>query len=150
MAKKFDFTGSMLNDVSLVGNKINNEKKYKIVYLPVGHLIPSEFNKDYSVNEIERLKSSIKEHGLNQAFVVRKSKERGEGYYEIIYGHRRRMAILDIIKDGDDTYKEVPCIIKDVEDDVDMEIMLIDGNDTIRYESEADKMRHVVRLKGAL
>jgi hypothetical protein len=28
MAKKFDFAGSMLNDVSLVGNKINNEKKY--------------------------------------------------------------------------------------------------------------------------
>lgn len=66
---------------------------------------PFQVNKD---EEMDRMVETIKERGVSTPLIVR---PREDGNYEIISGHRRRMAseLAEL--------KEVPCIIRNLTDD---------------------------------
>lgn len=140
-----NFAGSSVGDVLSKNKSLKSAENFQITYIPIEQLIPSNKNK-YSLTEINTLAASIHDEGLNQPIVVRVYPE-DKNKYEIIYGHRRRLAILLNIENGDDRYKKVPCLIKEISDDIDMEITLINGNATTRELSDSDKMHQIARLK---
>lgn len=78
-------------------------------------------NHPFKVNddkEMENMVETVKTGGIIMPLVVR---QRDDGNYEIISGHRRKMASQ---KAG---LKEVPCIIRDLSDD-EATIIMVDSN----------------------
>ena len=98
------------NEVSQPLNTISQDiftsEKNKIVELPISILKPSIYQprKNFDKESLEELSLSIKEHGLLEPLLVKKS---DEDKYEIICGERRyracKLANLD----------NVPCLIRD-------------------------------------
>ncbi|OGX46390.1 MAG: hypothetical protein A3G38_00175 [Omnitrophica WOR_2 bacterium RIFCSPLOWO2_12_FULL_51_8] len=93
--------------------------KDEIVYVQTGQIKPNPFQprEDFDSQNIEELAQSIREKGVIQPLLVRR---KGEGY-ELIAGERRlrAAAILQL--------KEVPIIVKDVEDRDSLEMALIEN-----------------------
>lgn len=96
------------------------ESKGELQKLPVEFLQPGRYQprKDMSPDALEELASSIRSQGIIQPIVVRQVAEQK---YEIIAGERRwraaQLAELDV----------VPCLIKDVPDEVAVAIALIEN-----------------------
>lgn len=96
------------------------ESKGELQKLPVEFLQPGRYQprKDMSPEALEELASSIRSQGIIQPIVVRQVAEQK---YEIIAGERRwraaQLAELDV----------VPCLIKDVPDEVAVAIALIEN-----------------------
>lgn len=96
------------------------ENKGELQKLPVEFLQPGRYQprKDMSPEALEELASSIRSQGIIQPIVVR---QMAENKYEIIAGERRwraaQLAELDV----------VPCLIKDVPDEVAVAIALIEN-----------------------
>lgn len=79
----------------------NKELKLEIVYVPMEHLIASEYNpRKISNKQIEELKTSIKEYGMVEPIIINGSKER---YGIIISGHQRFRLLQEL------GYTEAPC-----------------------------------------
>lgn len=95
------------------------ENQDKIIYVQTGQIKPSPYQprEDFDTQSLEELTQSIKEKGLIQPLIVRKKGD----YYELIAGERRLRAakLLNI--------KEIPVIIKDVDDRDSLEISLIEN-----------------------
>ena len=90
--------------------------------VPIEFLVPSllQPRKSFAQEELESLANSIKERGILQPILVRKSGERG-GEFEIIAGERRwRGAQLAGIH-------EVPVIIKHLRDEEVLQVALIEN-----------------------
>lgn len=96
------------------------EHKGELQKLPVEFLQPGRYQprKDMSPEALEELASSIKTQGIIQPIVVRLI---GKDQFEIIAGERRwraaQLAGLDV----------VPCLVKDVPDEVAIAIALIEN-----------------------
>jgi len=94
-------------------------RKDEIIYVQTDQIKPNPFQprEDFDVQGIEELAQSIKEKGVIQPLLVR---HKGD-YYELIAGERRLRAanLLDL--------KELPIIIKDVEDRDSLELALIEN-----------------------
>ena len=96
------------------------DAKSELQKLPVEFLQPGRYQprKDMSPDALEELASSIKSQGIIQPIVVRQIAEQK---YEIIAGERRwraaQLAELDT----------VPCLVKDVPDEVAVAIALIEN-----------------------
>lgn len=94
-------------------------KREEILYLPLEQIKPSPFQPrvDFDSLSMEELTQSIKEKGVIQPILVRR---RGDAY-ELIAGERRFRAanLLNL--------KEIPVIIKNVEDRDSLEIALIEN-----------------------
>lgn len=88
-------------------------ESFKIEYINVWNLLPNEKNKDFSMDEIEDLKASILDVGLQQNLVVTPWKD---GQYKILTGHRRREALFQLIQEGHKELLNVPCIVRKFED----------------------------------
>lgn len=90
-----------------------------IFYIDVNHIKPNakQPRKYFDDEKIEELAESIKQYGVIQPIVLRKS----QNYYEIVAGERRwraaRIAGL----------KEVPCIIRDFTDEENMLVAIIEN-----------------------
>ncbi|MCM8800758.1 MAG: ParB/RepB/Spo0J family partition protein [Candidatus Omnitrophica bacterium] len=101
------------------GQKETQEKQDKIIYVQTGQIKPSPYQprEDFDLQSLEELTQSIKEKGLIQPLIVRRKGD----YYELIAGERRLRAanLLNI--------KEIPVIIKDVDDRDSLEISLIEN-----------------------
>ncbi|MGH7793026.1 MAG: ParB N-terminal domain-containing protein, partial [Thermodesulfobacteriota bacterium] len=84
------------------------KERYGYLLANIGEIRPNAFQprKDFDETSIEELAQSIKENGIIQPLVVRKS----EGNYEIIAGERRWRAAQRV------GLTKVPVIIKDVSD----------------------------------
>lgn len=115
--------GKGLNALIPEGSVDFQEKKLSkgdILAIDIHDIKPNENQprKLFDQEKLESLSASIKIHGVIQPVVVRKLK--GEGY-ELIAGERRwrasRLAGL----------KEIPCIIKDIDDKQRMEIALVEN-----------------------
>ena len=95
------------------------EREERVVYLKLEQVKPSPFQarEDFKTQSMEELTQSIKEKGVIQPVLVRR---RGEDY-ELIAGERRLRAanLLNI--------KEIPAIIRDVEDRDSLELSLIEN-----------------------
>lgn len=95
------------------------EHKDEIIYVQTDKIKPNPFQprEDFDSQSIEELAQSIKEKGVIQPLLVRRKGD----YYELIAGERRLRAagVLNL--------KELPIIIKDVEDKDSLEMALIEN-----------------------
>jgi len=90
-----------------------------IEYININDIKPNanQPRKTFDEEKLEELAASIKEHGLIQPVVLRKS---GKGY-EIVAGERRWRAARKI------GIKEVPCIVKELTDEENMLLAIIEN-----------------------
>ena len=94
-------------------------KQEEVLHIKLEQIRPSPFQPrvDFDSQSLEELTQSIREKGVIQPVLVRRSGD----YYELIAGERRFRAanILNL--------KEIPAIVKDVEDRDALEIALIEN-----------------------
>lgn len=72
-------------------------------------LIPSKGN-FYSVEDVQDLKQSIELLGVLQPLLVTDEEEYGKR--RIIAGHRRRLAVMQLVDEGKERFRRVPILIK--------------------------------------
>ena len=122
--------------------------RQQITYIPIEKILPNGDN-FYSLDGLDELAGSIETIGLQQPLVVRPIEG---GMYELISGHRRRVAILMIRDGGSRQFAEgVPCIIDRGEDSpaVRKFKLLMANNDTRRMTS-ADQNKQAEELENVL
>ena len=121
----------------------NIKSDWKPLKVDVRKLRPSpEKTNFYHVDdkEIKDLAESIELIGLQQYPVVRPIE--GTDEYEVIAGHRRRLALLRLLDEGKNEYEMVPCRVE-TPDDIRNEMILIFTNSTQRERTDYEKMREI-------
>ncbi len=119
------------------------QQEFRVKMIPLTKLKPSKKN-NYSVSEIRELADMIALSGsIQQNLVVRKI---DADEYEVIAGHRRRLAAMMLVEDGLKQFEFVPCK-EDTYEDTLAEFNLITTNSTQRVRSDAEKLIEVERLK---
>lgn len=146
---KFDLK-SLLSEKSLSqeGEKEPQEQNrpFKVVYISVYDLIPSEDN-FYSVEDIKELKEAVELFGgIKQNLIVKKM---GEDKYKVIAGHKRRLASLALVEEGKKIFEFVPCIVENI-GSIEERLLLIMTNSTTRQLSDYEKTRQAEELKELL
>lgn len=98
----------------------DTQKVERIAYLKTSEISPNRYQprKDFDINKLGALVSSIKEKGIVQPILVRRT---GEDRYELIAGERRLRAVESL------GIKEIPAIIKEVGDLDSLELSLIEN-----------------------
>lgn len=140
---KFDLKG-MLSERSAKEMEIPEQK---VVYRNPEDLIPSEDN-FYSTEDIEKLKQSIKCLGILQPLLI----ENRDGKDYVIAGHSRRKCCLQLIAEGEERFKKIPCVYKPKielmgeEDEIIRKILVIQSN-TYREKSDWEKMTESLRME---
>lgn len=104
MALDFSKTQTAKTAKKRMVQAVTANTKDRIIMVPVSKLKESPLNKNMPTDNIEELADSIKENGLQEALLVY---EMSDGMFEIYAGHRRYIAMRDVLK-----WKEVPCISK--------------------------------------
>lgn len=144
MAKKFSISENMLNGISKNTSKVATleaKENFKIEYIDIENIVRNEKN-FYEVTNIDELVEDISINGLNHNLVVRPIDNE---LYEIISGERRYTALKELVNNGEDKFKKVPCKVATL-NDLDSEIVLIQANAQSRELSESDKRIQVRRL----
>lgn len=100
---KFDLKG-MLSERSAQEIDLPEQKT---VYRDPEDLIPSKDN-FYSTEDTEKLKQSIRALGILQPLLI----EERDGKDYLLAGHRRRKCCLELIKEGLERFKRIPCVYK--------------------------------------
>ncbi len=134
------------------------EGRAVLKYIDVEDLVPSEDN-FYSMSDIDELAGLIElSGGVKQPGLV---VPLGGGKYKLLSGHRRRLASLQLVRQGKEDYRKMPCMVEgagpDVEGDdgakelraIDEAILLITTNSQ-REKTDWDKVQEVVRLRALL
>lgn len=103
---------------ALIPEKETNRKD-EIIYVQTDQIRPNPFQprEDFDTQSIEELAQSIKEKGVIQPLLVRR---KGDSY-ELIAGERRLRAVNSL------GLKEIPILVKDVEDKDSLELALIEN-----------------------
>lgn len=145
MAEKDDFNImqilSQRSKVQLEEETKGERKKIKersVMMIDVDDLVPSVEN-FYQVDD--SLKQSIELVGILQPLLVNKPEN---GKYKVIAGHRRRLAVLALVKEGKEEQRYVPCVYK--EEDIKDKLALIMAN-RFRDKSDWEKMREIVEAE---
>ncbi len=110
--------GALLDAGAVVETTTETEKDVKKIKITQIEPNKTQPRTDFDVEKIEELAESIREYGLIQPIVVKLNKN---GYYTIIAGERRWRAAR---KAG---LKEIPAVIKDVSEQTEKEITLIEN-----------------------
>lgn len=97
--------------------------------------------------EIKDLAESIELIGLQQYPVIRPVE--GTDEYEVIAGHKRRLAVLRLLDEGKAEYEMIPCRVE-TQDDIRNELILIFTNSTQRERTDYEKMREIERVRELL
>ena len=142
---KFDLKG-MLSERSTQEMDLPEQKT---VYRNPEDLIPSKDN-FYSTEDTENLKQSIKALGILQPLLI---EERGGKDY-ILAGHSRRKCCLELIEEGLDRFRKIPCVYKpkielstaSEEDEIIRKIIIIQSN-TYREKSDWEKMTEALQME---
>lgn len=113
-------------------------ERQPVMMIDVDDLIPSAEN-FYQVDD--SLKQSIELVGILQPLLVNRPEN---GKYKIIAGHRRRLAVLSLLKEGKEKHRYVPCVYK--EEGVTDKLALIMAN-RFRDKSDWEKMREIVEAE---
>lgn len=150
--KGFDLN-SLLNTkskgaaVQAAGPAQEEENAFSVVMLDVEDLMPSKDN-FYSTENIDELAAAIELSGcIEQNLVV---KPETHGKYEVIAGHRRRLAALKLVEEGKEEYRKVPCRIKKESDEIRDRLSLIFTNATARQLTDWEKVKQAEELKEVL
>lgn len=141
---KFNLT-SLLNGAADDGERGETPRRpvLKVVSLNVRDLTPSKGN-FYATDDIEQLKNSIEMFGVKQNLTV---KPQEGGKYEIISGHRRRLACLALLAEGKTEFEYVPCGIEPERDELRERLLLIMTNSTTRELSDWERMKQAEELR---
>ncbi len=113
-------------------------ERQEVMMIDVEDLIPSVEN-FYQVDD--SLKRSIELAGILQPLLVNRPEN---GKYKVIAGHRRRLAVLSLVKEGKEKHRYVPCVYK--EEGVMDKLALIMAN-RFRDKSDWEKMREIVEAE---
>ncbi|MGD2199878.1 ParB/RepB/Spo0J family partition protein [Lysinibacillus fusiformis] len=140
---KFNLS-QLMNDKSKEAVE-NDGFAFKVDLIPIEKLNPSEMNK-YNVEDVTELKASIELMGLQQNLVVREV----ENGYEVLSGHRRFKAMGELLEEGNEQFKRIPCKIMKSLDDIQAELQLILANSTTRELTDAEKTYQAARLQELL
>jgi len=124
----------------------SNEQEYKVTYIPISSLEPSEDN-FYDTSQIEELKASIAAFGIKQNLVVTPTET---GTYRVIAGHRRRLACIALFEEGKAEFEKAPCIVETEVDEAREKLLLIMTNSTTRQLSDWEKVKQAQELKALL
>lgn len=133
-----------------------DEGRAVLKYIDVEDLVPSEDN-FYSMSAIDELAGLIElSGGVKQPALV---SPMGGGKYKVIAGHRRRLASLQLVKQGKEVYRKMPCMVEDAEREqgpeadelraIDEAILLITTNGQ-REKTDWDKVQEATRLRALL
>jgi ParB family chromosome partitioning protein len=113
-------------------------EKEGVLYLPIDQIKPNPFQprEDFNQETIEELAQSIKEKGIIQPLLVRR---KGDSF-ELIAGERRLRA-ANLLK-----MKELPVIVKNVEDKDSLEMALIENiqRQELNPIEEAHAFQHLI------
>lgn len=140
-----------------IKNFFNEESKKEVIddfpikKIPVSKLHPSKKN-FYNIDpeEIRALKDSIELVGVQENLVVREiAKGEFEREYEIIAGHKRHLAVSELVEEGKVT-EFVPCKIDYSGSSAMQELILIFTNSTQRERSDYEKMHEIQRVRELL
>lgn len=98
---------------------IKGVEEESIKKIPLGKIIPGRYQPRIKITRanLQELIDSIKEKGIIEPIIVRPAGEK----FEIISGHRRFYAAKEL------SFKEIPCIVKEVDDEEALEISLIEN-----------------------
>lgn len=119
---------------------MSNENKIQLI--PLELIDPNPQNAEiFLVDDVSGLVNSIKEHGFMGAIDVYL---KPDGRYQISAGHRRYKA-MKILKSED-----IPCIVKELEDDNTVTMKLIESNINIRTLSPMELSKAILAYEKAL
>ncbi len=104
-------------------------------------LIPSKGN-FYSVEDVQDLKQSIELLGVLQPLLVTEEEESGKR--RIIAGHRRRLAVMQLVDEGKERFRRVPILIKPKKNAIIDRLALIMAN---RFREKTDWERMTEALE---
>lgn len=142
---KFDLKG-MLSERSAQEMELPEQKT---VYRNPEDLIPSKDN-FYSTEDTEKLKQSIRALGILQPLLI----EERDGKDYLLAGHRRRKCCLELIEEGLDRFKRIPCVYKpkiefstETETDEIVRKMVIIQSNTYREKSDWEKMTESLQME---
>lgn len=140
-----------------IKNFLNEESRKEVIddfsikKISVKKLHPSMKNfYDIDPEEIAALKNTIELVGIQENLVVREI-DKGEyaGEYEIIAGHKRHLALSELVEEGKVT-EFVPCRVDDSGNGTLQELALIFTNSTQRERSDYEKMHEIQRVRELL
>lgn len=121
LGKGIEALFSANNDLNLddIVESVGQTSGYQIKNLTLEKIRPNPFQprKTFAIQQLEELAQSIKEHGILQPIVVRKS----EFGYDILAGERRYRAAQMI------NLSHIPAVIKDFDDVAMMELALLEN-----------------------
>lgn len=129
----------ILNEKSVKSNLQNVENNnFDLQYIDVDKI---EFNERnfYNTDEIEELKETIKVAGLQHNILV---KDLGKDRYRVISGHRRMIALKELISQGELSTNKVPCKVISVAE-LEERLLLVTLNSTAREITPHEKMLQV-------
>lgn len=97
-------------DLAAVLGKVSDlgTGREQIEYIPLAQ-IDEDPNNFYQLNGLEELAANISLCGLQQPIRVR---QKDDGRYIIVSGHRRRAALEMLVQDDPERWQEVPCIVE--------------------------------------
>jgi len=125
---KFDMK-TLMNAQTKAEDATDDAIAFKVELLDIKDLEPSKLN-NYSVDDVAELKASIELVGLQHNLVVRRRE--GAAKYEITSGERRYTALSQLVAEGKEHFRRVPCKVTKSVDDVQAELQLIFANSTAR------------------
>lgn len=128
--------------------ELDTTGREQIRYIDID-LIDDDPNNFYALDCLDELAANIELCGLQQPIRVRACES---GRYTIVSGHRRRAALRKLVEDGQEKYREVPCI-EDRDGDVSpamRELRLIYANADTRRLSSADIAKQAERVEALL
>lgn len=105
-------------------------------------LIPSKDN-FYSVEDVQDLKQSIELLGILQPLLVT---DEENGKRRIIAGHRRRLAIMQLVDEGKDRFRYVPIMVKPTKNAILDRLALIMTN-RFREKTDWEKMTESIETE---
>ena len=106
-------------------------------------LIPSKGN-FYSVEDVQDLKQSIELLGVLQPLLVTDKEE--DDKRRIIAGHRRRLAVMQLVEEGKERFRYVPILIKPTQNAILDKLALIMAN-RFREKTDWEKMTEALETE---
>ena len=107
----------------------------------IDDLIPSKDN-FYSVEDVQNLKQSIELLGILQPLLVTKENDK----WRIIAGHRRRIAIMQLVDEGKERFRNVPIMVKQTKNAILDRLALIMTN-RFREKTDWEKMTESIETE---
>lgn len=143
VAEKFNLADALKNVSEL------DTAREQIEYINID-LLESDERNFYQLSDLEQLVSNIELIGLQQPIRVRPHPEQ-EGKYIVVSGHRRRAAMQLLADEGNDAFREAPCIVEaSAASDAMQELRLIYANSDTRRMSPAEIAKQVERVEALL